>query len=67
MHYFSLPKTSLPSTPPLPQRYAPDFCVVYLESALEMGIASPGDFHSLLLMQYLTMALEEEKGGPRCV
>lgn len=45
-----------------PQKHAPDYCVVYLESALELGIASPGDFHSLLLQQYLTMALEEEAG-----
>lgn len=50
-----------------PQRHAPDFCVVYLESALELGIASPHDFHDLLLMQYMQMALEEEAGnGDRC-
>ena len=40
---------------------SPHFCALYLETALAMGIASPGQFHSELLLIYLQMALQEER------
>ncbi|GBF95524.1 hypothetical protein Rsub_07874 [Raphidocelis subcapitata] len=52
---------------PILQRHAPDHAVVYLEAALRMGVASPGDYHGLLLSQYLALALEEEAGGGESV
>jgi hypothetical protein len=41
---------------------------VYLESALDLGLAPPSEVHSELLLIYLHMALEEEQEGEsRCV
>lgn len=52
---------------PTPQEHAPTYTAVYLESALDLGLASPGEVHSELLLIYLHMALEEERDGEqRC-
>jgi hypothetical protein len=45
------------------QEHAPTYTAVYLESALDLGLVSPGDVHSELLLIYLHMALEEEREG----
>lgn len=46
-----------------PQAHAPAYTAVYLESALQLGRVAPSDVHSELLLIYLAMALEEERGG----
>ncbi|KAF6257282.1 hypothetical protein COO60DRAFT_26268 [Scenedesmus sp. NREL 46B-D3] len=48
---------------PIMQEHAPTYTAVYLESALDLGLASPGEVHSELLLIYLHMALEEERDG----
>src|SRR5690348_11747237 len=45
------------------QAHAPEFTAVYLESALDLGLATPREVHSELLLIYLHMALEEEREG----
>lgn len=47
----------------LPQAHAHGYTAVYLESALELGLVSPQEVHSELLLIYLHMALEEEREG----
>ena len=45
------------------QEHAPEYSAVYLETALDLGGASPKEVHSELLLIYLSMALEEERDG----
>ncbi|WIA17457.1 hypothetical protein OEZ85_014302 [Tetradesmus obliquus] len=48
---------------PVMQEHAPTYTAVYLESALDLGLVSPSEVHSELLLIYLHMALEEEREG----